>query len=90
MQTITTKYVGPSNVRGSRIIATASGNKARSIISYNCALSSEDAHMEGVKALCAKLNWTGEMIGGHTENGMVWVFVAGLSPRIILPGERAK
>lgn len=25
------------------------------------------------------------MIGGHSKDGMVWVFVADLSPRIILP-----
>lgn len=85
MQTITTKYVGPSNVRGSRIIAKASGNNTRSIVSYDCGLSDQGAHLEAVKSLCAKLGWTGEMIGGHSKDGMVWVFVADLSPRIILP-----
>lgn len=74
MQTIHTKYVGPSNVRGSRIIATASGSKARIIVSCDLAASSEDAHIEGAKALCAKMDWHGTMIGGHTKDGMVFVF----------------
>lgn len=82
MPTIFTKYVGPSNTKGSRIIATASGNNFRAIVSYNSALSSEDAHIEGVKALCSKLNWHGELIGGHTKDGMVFVFVDGSSPRV--------
>ena len=76
MQTIETKYVGPSNVKGSRIIATSASGK-RAIVSYDSALSSEDAHMVGVKALCAKLDWHGKLAGGHTKNGMVWVFVHG-------------
>ncbi len=82
MQTIETKYVGPSNVRGSRIIATASGAGHRVIISYDSALSSEDAHAKGATALCTKLGWEGKLIAGHTKTGMVWVFDEGLSPRI--------
>lgn len=75
MQTISTKYVGPSNTKGSRIIATsASGH--RLTISYDSSLSSEDAHAKAAKALRDKLNWTKEMIGGHTKDGMVWVFPA--------------
>lgn len=85
MQTITTNYLGATNFKGSRIIAKASGSTARAVVSYDSGLSDEAAHLEGVKALCSKMGWTGELIGGHTQEGMVWVFVAGLSPRIILP-----
>jgi hypothetical protein len=74
MQVIFTKYIGPSNFKGARIIATASGNKVRAIVSYDSALSSEDAHLNGVKALCGKLNWSGKLVAGHTKDGMVWVF----------------
>jgi hypothetical protein len=84
MQTITTKYVGPSNVKGSRIIATASGNKTRAIVSYDNALNSEDAHKQAVLALAGKLEWHGELIGGHTKDGLVWVFIDDMSPRITL------
>lgn len=43
MQSIFTKYVGPSNVRGSRIIATASGNAGKTTVSYNDALPRDEA-----------------------------------------------
>jgi hypothetical protein len=78
MQTISTKYVGPTNYRGSRIIATsASGRKIT--VSYDPAVSSESAHMNGVIALAEKLGWKGTMSGGHTKDGMVWVFAGGYS-----------
>jgi hypothetical protein len=73
MQTIETKYHGPSNVRGSRISAAASGNKARVILSYDHALNGDANHQAAAAALMAKLNWTGRYIGGHTKTGMVFV-----------------
>jgi hypothetical protein len=74
MQTIETKYVGATNYRGSRIIATTSSGH-RLTISYDCALRSEDAHASAATQLRDKMAWTGEMFGGHTKRGMVWVFV---------------
>lgn len=75
MQTIETKYIGPSNKRGSLITAVASGNpRSRVVISYNCTLRSEDAHIEAAKTLMHKMGWEGTMIGGHTKAGMVFVF----------------
>ena len=82
MQSIFTKYVGPSNVRGSRIIATASGNAGKTTVSYNDDLPRDEAHAEAVKALCAKLGWRGAMIGSDTKDGMVWVFDNPMNTRI--------
>ena len=73
MQTIETKYHGPSNIKGSRISATASGCKARVILSYDHALNGEGNHMRAARALMDKLNWTGRYVGGHTKTGMVFV-----------------
>ncbi len=73
MQTIETKYHGPSNVRGSRISATASGNKARVILSYDHALNGDDNHKAAARALMDKLDWRGVYVGGHTKTGMVFV-----------------
>lgn len=73
MQTIETKYHGPSNVKGSRISATASGCKARVILSYDHALNGEGNHQAAAAALMDKLNWTGRYVGGHTKTGMVFV-----------------
>lgn len=76
MQTITTKYAGPTDHRGSRIVATsASGHRIS--ISYDSSLNSEDAHKKGAIALREKLGWSKPMVGGHTKEGMVWVFDTG-------------
>ena len=73
MKSIETKYVGPSNVKGSRIIATDCGDH-RLIMSYDCAWSNEENHMNAAKQLCERLHWTGSLWGGHTKSGMVFVF----------------
>lgn len=74
MKAILTKYVGPSNVKGSRIIASDSdGNRV--IMSYPYELSGEDAHRKAAQTLCDKMGWTGELVGGGLKNGYAWVFV---------------
>ena len=73
MKSIETKYVGPSNVRGTRIIATDCGDH-RIIKSYDHSLSSEQNHMAAARQLCEKLNWHGSLWGGHTKAGMVFVW----------------
>ena len=73
MKAIETKYVGPSNVRGSRIIASDSdGNRV--IVPYDCALNGEDAHAKGALALCRKMGWQGNLKAGSTKRGYVFVF----------------
>jgi hypothetical protein len=73
MKAIKTKYKGPTNTRGSRIIASdEDGNKVT--ISYPYELSGEDCHRKAADALCAKMGWTGELIGGSLKNGYVFVF----------------
>ncbi len=70
---IETKYHGPGNVRGSRIIASDM-DKNRVIASYDYALSAEENHKAAAYALCSKMNWGGSLIGGATSRGYVWVF----------------
>jgi hypothetical protein len=73
MKAIRTKYKGPTDTRGSRIIASdEDGHKVT--ISYPYELSSEDCHRKAADALCAKMGWTGELIGGSLKNGYVFVF----------------
>ena len=73
MKAIFTKYVGPTNTRGSRIIASDSdGNKVT--ISYPYELSGEDVHRKAANALCSKMNWTGNLVAGGTKTGYVFVF----------------
>ena len=73
MQTIETKYLGPTDHRDARIKATASNGMAVTI-PYPHEDSDTGKHIQAVRKLAAKLNWTGEMVGGWTARGMVWVF----------------
>jgi hypothetical protein len=74
MKAIKTKYKGPTDTRGSRIIASdEDGNKVT--ISYPYELSGEDCHRKAADALCVKMGWTGALIGGSLKNGYVFVFV---------------
>ena len=74
MKAIRTKYAGPTNFKGSRIIAS-DGDGNRKIIGYDSSLDSEEAHRKGAEALCAKMYWEGELIAGSLGNGFVFVFV---------------
>ena len=74
MQTITTKYHGPTNNRGARISATSSSG-IRVSVPYAHELNSEDAHKVAMIALCRKLKWTGKFTSGEQEKGYVFVFV---------------
>jgi hypothetical protein len=76
MIAIQTKYLGPTNTRGSRIKAwTDSGFSVT--ISYPHEISHELCHFEAVKALVAKhaLSWDiTDMRYGGTEKGYVFCF----------------
>ncbi|MFL6728099.1 MAG: hypothetical protein ACJ8FS_16530 [Sphingomicrobium sp.] len=78
-QSITTKYIGPSNVRGSRIKATARkrsslGAEMSVTVPYGYG-STEKEHCKAARTLAAKLQWRGLWLGGGNvdENGYVFV-----------------
>ena len=74
MKAIRTRYKGPTDYRGSRIIASdEDGN--RITISYDDALNSEEAHRQGAEALCNKMDWEGDMVSGSLKDGYVFVFL---------------
>ena len=75
MKAIKTKYLGPGNVRGSRVKATT-GEKGQTIIlSWSGRDDSARNHANAARALANKFGWTGELIGGGFPDGsMVWVF----------------
>lgn len=82
-QSITTKYLGPSNTRGSRIKAVARrrsslGAEMSLTDSWDCAHNSEENHCRVAKLLAAKLGWFGLWVGGGNvdEDGYVFVNVA--------------
>ncbi len=56
MQAIVTKYLGPTNTRGSRIVARCDAGSVS--FPYPHELSGEECHAAAALALCRKLGWT--------------------------------
>ena len=71
-QAIITKYLDPTNTRGSRVKAIAAAGSV--ILEWDNAVSDETNHEHAANALCAKYKWAGEYIGGQLPNGD-YVFV---------------
>lgn len=70
MQSIRTRYHGPSNTRGSRISAQCEAG--RIYVPYNHALMLEQNHMEAARQLIAKLGWPGDFAGGCFDGDYYW------------------
>ncbi len=73
MQTIETKYYGATTHKGARIKAWTSGGFVK-WFSYNHELNAANNHCAAAKAIKDELEWRGKMHGGHTKNGMVFVW----------------
>ncbi|EQB12677.1 hypothetical protein [Novosphingobium lindaniclasticum] len=82
-QSITTKYLGPTNSKGSRIKATARKRShsfpEQALTSNYGYRSTEEEHCIAAHALAAKLGWSGLWVGGGNvdEDGYVFVNVPG-------------
>ncbi len=74
METIHTKYYGPTNYNGARIKAQTSGGEIKIWFSYDYSLNVHDNHCAAAKQLKEKMDWQGEMVGGDTKDGLVFVF----------------
>jgi len=72
-QAIVTKYLGPTNHRGSRVKATADAGSVT--LSWDHALNSDANHIEAAKALARKLGWEGEFVGGGMPGDSGYAFV---------------
>ena len=71
---IVTRYKGPTNCRGSRIIAD-DGDGNRIAIPYSYELSAEACHRKAAEALRDKMGWKGTLVGGGIRTGYAFVFV---------------
>lgn len=71
MQAIQTRFLGPTNVKGSRIKAWCDAGVIQ--IPYPHELSGQACHRKAAEALIVKLGWTspyyGPLLGGHLPNG---------------------
>jgi hypothetical protein len=74
MKAITTKYVGPTNTRGARIIAS-DGDGNRVTVAYDYNMHNDKAHSAAARALCEKMGWHGVLIAGGTTTGYVYVWL---------------
>ena len=72
-QAIETKYIGPTNLRGSRVKATAQAGSI--IMHWDDALGVDENHTKAALALCAKYDWKGKLCAGALSNGRGNVFV---------------
>jgi hypothetical protein len=61
MQSITTKYLGPTNYRGSRIKAECTVGSVT--VSYAYELTSDENHRAAAEKLIEKLGWTSPHYG---------------------------
>lgn len=73
MKAIITKYKGPTNTKGSRIYAS-DGDNNRISIPYPYELSGEAVHKEAAIALCKKMGWPTDLLGGGLKDGYAFVF----------------
>ncbi len=87
MKAIIVRYIGPTNVKGSRIIAgDDDGNKVT--IPYYHHVSRDEAYQLAAKALCEKMGWHGTLVQGSLKNAEVFVWLDEYTPRIELSGKR--
>lgn len=70
---ITVKYHGPTNHRGSRMIAD-DGDGNRITVSREYSDSMDDAYMAAALALCAKMGWHGTLVGGWAKRSAVFIW----------------
>lgn len=76
MQAITTTFHGPTNSRGSRLIAKC--DAGRKTYPWDHSLGVEENHRAAARALADHLDWKpehyGDLISGSTDKGYVHVF----------------
>lgn len=72
-QGIETKFLGPTNCKGARIVAKAYAGKFT--MSYEYGLSVEQNHMKACEELALKLGWYGRWLGGGNVKGTGYNFV---------------
>lgn len=72
-QAIVTKFLGPTNARGSRVKATAAAGSV--IVVWDHAVGVYENHAAAAQALIAKMEWEGEWVPGGMPDETGEVFV---------------
>jgi len=71
---IETRYIGPTNTRGSRYKAFTESGRSVTIHAAD-SLSAQENHRAAARALCDKMGWDGELLEGGSTRGYVYVFL---------------
>jgi hypothetical protein len=76
MQSITTKYLGPTSSRGAHILARATGG-VRLTRPWDYSTDQDDNHRNAALALASRLRWFGDWWGATlNKNGNVYVCIS--------------
>jgi hypothetical protein len=79
-QAIQTKFLGPTNSRGSRVKAFAAAGSVT--ISWDHRLNPEQNHRAAAEMFANRMNWTGKWFAGTLPSGdMVFINAEGASAR---------
>jgi hypothetical protein len=73
-QSISTRYISPTNTRGSRVKARSSSGLSITL-SWDDTLDSPANHTSAARALAAKLSWCGTWVGGASPDDRGYVYV---------------
>jgi hypothetical protein len=73
MQAITTKYLGPTNTKESRIrVSSQAGSRT---FSWKYETGVEENHVAAAMAYADFMSWNGEWVGGALPDGTGYAFV---------------
>lgn len=93
MKAITTRYLGPTNYKGSRVVAD-DGDGNRITLGWQHAPNSDDNHAHAARALCQSMGWSGTLTAGTVlragqKDRLVWVWSTGKRIRVGKPIQAA-
>ncbi len=74
---ISTKQLGPTNHRGTRIKASVAGSTDCVVIPYDYALSRPANHAAAALALARTMGWPGDWAAGYSLDGWTFVKIGG-------------
>lgn len=74
--TISVKYRGPTNTRGSRMEVKKQGDSRHKLktYSYDYEKDATQNFMQAVHTFCEEMDWEGHMVGGNTSEGATFIF----------------
>ena len=76
MKAITVRFYGPSYSKGSRYRAfDMDGNQVTIAADHSLSWTNGERYEQAAKALCEKMGWPGQLVGGAIKDGWVFVFV---------------